>query len=75
MPSSTLLVCERVVQAIGIDIGNLAKAPARVAQDLSRLRLHRQSEAAEERERCLDLIDQLTELRANGLAEFIDNQR
>ncbi|MFG1625455.1 hypothetical protein [Kribbella sp. NPDC049227] len=77
LPPSTLLACERVVQAAGPDIGNIATAPARMAQDLSRLvlRLYRQSDAAEERERCLDLIDQLTEWRAYGLAELIDDQR
>jgi hypothetical protein len=48
-----------------------------MALDLSRLvlRLYRQCDAAEERERCLDLIDQLTEWRAYGLAELIDDQR
>jgi hypothetical protein len=77
LPPSTIEACERAAVAGGIDIGNMATAPARIAQDLSRVifRLYQQSDSAADRNRCLDVIDQLADARAYGLSELLDSQR
>jgi hypothetical protein len=77
LPLSTIEACERAVVAGGVDIGDIATAPARIAQDLSRLifRLYQQSNSVADRSRCLDVIDRLTDARAYGLAQLLDSLR
>jgi hypothetical protein len=77
LPPSTIDACERAATAGGLDIGDISMAPARIAQDLSRVifRLYQQSESEAMRARCLDVIDQLTDARAYGLSRLLDSQR
>jgi hypothetical protein len=70
------MACERAVTAAGRSLGDLrTRHPVTADQILSvLLRLYRQGESAI-RQRCLDIIDQLSELGAFELNEKLDEIR
>ena len=76
LPDATLMACERAVTAAGRSLGDLTtRHPVTADQILSvLLRLYRQGDSAI-RQRCLDVIDQLSELGAFGLNEKLDEIR
>lgn len=76
LPDSALTACERAIEAIGPALGDIRTGISMAARDITTtvLRLYRQGDD-DVRNRCLDLIDALTEIRAYGLDEQIDAVR
>ncbi|MFK4087154.1 hypothetical protein ACI2LF_23810 [Kribbella sp. NPDC020789] len=77
LPPSTLEACQRTVDLGGHALGDISTKQARIAPDLSRvvIRLYQQTDETTGREQCLDLIDQLTDARAYGLSQLLDELR
>ncbi len=75
-PELALQVCERAVSAAGPDVGDIRTARSMLAQPVmvSLLRVYRQGDAMQ-RERCLDVIDRLSESNAHGLSVALSDQR
>ncbi|WP_216216906.1 hypothetical protein [Amycolatopsis aidingensis] len=76
LPSTTIIACERAVEHAGVELGDLSRANAAVSRDIITivLRLYRQSNAAM-RDRCLDVVDQLSDVGAYGLPQAIQDER
>lgn len=71
-----LRACERALEIAGAEVGDIGTSLSTLAQPIlvSVLRVYRQGDA-ERRERCLDVIDRLSEVNAHGLAEMLDAER
>lgn len=76
LPESTIEACEWAVGEAGRDLGDIRTRHAATSSDLITvvLRLYRQGDERL-RERCLDLIDELSKLGAYGLDEALDDER
>ncbi len=76
LPTTTITACERTLDVVADDLGDVTTARSLVARDLIAivLRLYRQGDPYL-RSRCLDLIDRLTETNAYGLADALDTER
>lgn len=76
LPTSSLNVCERIVEISGADIGNVTTSSALMGRDLTALalRLYRQGNTSV-RTRCLDVIDRLVEFDVYDTMEAIDAER
>ena len=76
LPAKTIDICQRAVDTAGADLGNAATANFALGRDLVDivLRLYRQGNTTL-RTRCLDTIDQLTDLNAYDLETRLDSQR
>lgn len=71
-----LRVCERAVGLAGSQLGDVRTARIGMGQHVmvSLLRIYRQGDD-DQRQRCLDVIDRLSELNAYGLADALDGVR
>ena len=71
-----LQVCERAVQLAGAEVGDIRTSRSMLAQPVmvSLLRVYREGDVAQ-RQRCLNVIDRLSEFNAYGLAEVLDQER
>jgi hypothetical protein len=76
LPATAITACERTLDIVGADLGNITTGRSLIARDLISivLRLYRQGDA-ELRARCLDVIDLLTENNAFGLPEALEGER
>jgi hypothetical protein len=76
LPEATLDACQRAVEVAGIDLGDFRTSGAAVAHTVTTLvlRLYRQGPRPL-RERCLDLIDRLSDAGALGLQEALVHER
>ncbi|MDO5866106.1 MULTISPECIES: ATP-binding protein [Paenarthrobacter] len=75
-PELVLLACERALKIAGAEVGDIRTSHSALAQPIvvSVLRVYRQGDA-ERRGRCLDIIDQLSEVNAYGIAEALNAER
>lgn len=71
-----LRVCERAVELAGAEVGDIRTARATMGQPVMRIVMaaYRQADAAV-RERCLDVIDRLSERNAYGWHDLIEDER
>ncbi len=76
LPDTTLEVCEGVIGAAGVDLGDLRTARSAASRDLTALilRYYRQGDD-DSRKRCLDLIDRLVELNAFDVDGALADER
>ena len=76
LPTATVDACHRAVELAGSELADMRTRHAVTAHSLTKiiLRLYRQSRF-EERIKCLDLIDKLTELNVFGLSESLEHER
>ncbi|ONF73868.1 hypothetical protein AVR91_0206385 [Amycolatopsis keratiniphila subsp. keratiniphila] len=76
LPPATISACERAVAQAGPDLGDLRTAHVATSRSIVTLvlRLYRQGDAAM-RARCLNVIDQLSDLGAYGLSEALQHER
>lgn len=75
-PELALRTCERALEIAGAEVGDIRTARSVLGQPIvvSILRVYRQGDAGR-RERCLDVIDRLSEIDAYGLAEALNGER
>jgi hypothetical protein len=71
-----LRACEQAVEAAGGELGDIRTAPSMLGQPIMRLVLsvYRQG-GDEQRIRCLDIIDRLSERNAYGAREALEDER
>jgi hypothetical protein len=71
-----LQVCERAIAAAAAEVGDIRTARSMLAQPVmvTLLRVYRHGDTGQ-RERCLDVIDRLSEFNAHGLAEALNEER
>lgn len=76
LPARTVEICQQAIDVAGTDLGDITTAHFVIGPDLVDLvlRLYMQGNATL-RARCLDIIDQLTDLNAYDLETKLDNQR
>ncbi|UXM91113.1 ATP-binding protein [Paenarthrobacter sp. JL.01a] len=76
LPLSTIEACERAVDVKGPDLGDIRLEGALISTHLIAivLRLYKQGNA-EIRDRCLDVIDKLSDIGAYGLEGSLDDER
>jgi hypothetical protein len=76
LPTTTITVCERTLDVVADDLGDVTTARSLVARDLIAivLRLYRQGDP-NLRSRCLDLIDRLSGCSAYGLEDALETER
>ena len=76
LPASTIDICERAVLIAGSDLGDIRTRHSALGSFLITilLRLYKQGDASL-RSRCLDVIDQLTDLNAYGVEEALKSER
>lgn len=76
LPDTTLEVCEGVIRAAGVELGDLRTARSAASRDLIALilRYYRQGDE-DSRKRCLDLIDRLVELNAYDVDGALAEER
>ena len=76
LPTVTIEVCERAVEVAGTDLGDIRTGHSAMDSFLITLllRLYRQGDELL-RSRCLDVIDQLTDLNAFGVEDALENER
>ncbi|WP_405649641.1 hypothetical protein OG581_52485 [Streptomyces sp. NBC_01386] len=76
LPTVAIDACERIVQHVGRELGDLRTHRAADGHHLvsAVLRLYRQSPQPE-RIRCLDIIDRLSQAGAYGLTAALENER
>ena len=75
LPSVSVDICERAVRVGGRELGDISTRGAAISADLVTviLRLYRKADELT-RERCLNMIDDLTEVRAFGLEALSDER-
>ncbi|MCO4275931.1 ATP-binding protein [Pseudarthrobacter sp. HLT3-5] len=75
-PELALRACERALEIAGAEVGNIRTARSVLAKPIvvSILRVYRQGDAGR-RERCLDVVDRLSEIDAYGLTEALNGER
>jgi hypothetical protein len=73
LPEATLLVCQRFVERVGPEAGDIRSSVAMEASTISKLlvRVYTQSRDEEFRTRCLNVIDQLVAIGAFGLGDAL----
>jgi hypothetical protein len=71
-----LQVCERAIALAGAEIGDIRTARSMIGQPVmvTLLRMYRQGDDSQ-RQRCLDVIDRLSEFNAYGLVEALNEVR
>ena len=76
LPTATVDACHRAVELAGSELTDMRTRHAVTAHSLIKiiLRLYRQSRS-EDRAKCLDIIDKLTELNVFGLSESLEHER
>lgn len=74
LPDATISVCERFIEIVGADAGDIRTRAAFEAHGLSQLivRAYRQAPDASLRARCLDTIDDLLSTRAYGMEDALE---
>jgi hypothetical protein len=76
LPATAIMACERTLDVAGDELGDIRTRRAAAGRDLITvvLRLYRQGDA-ELRNRCLDVIDRLTDSNAFGVTEALEAER
>ena len=76
LPSNTIDICEQAISVTGTDLGDVTTVHYGMGRDLTAivLRLYRQG-GSTLRGRCLDVIDQLTELNAYDVSGALGYER
>ena len=73
LPEATLLVCDRFIERVGPEAGDIQSSIAMESSMVAKLlvRVYTQSRNDAFRSRCLNVIDRMVELGAFGLADLL----